>query len=109
MTIQSAHNHRQRHIALLLAQPPDPIPRVEAQVVGAGRFSVEAPVLPPFPAWQTRDLDIWRYFPPWIGPDEQRRGPLSTGEADQQESIAIGMIEKFIERLGQNLDVYSPR
>lgn len=108
MTIQSAPNHRQRHITLLLAQPPEPTPRMVAQVIGAGRYSVEAPELPGLPAWQTRDLDIWWHCPPWIGPEEQRWGPLSPAEADKQESVAIGMIGKLIDRLRQNFDVYSP-
>ena len=81
---------------------------VVAQVIAPSRFSVEAPELPALPAWQTRDLDIWRYFPPWIGPDEQRWGPLSQAQADEQESVAIGMIGKLIHRLRQNVGVYSP-
>ena len=83
-------------------------PRMLAQVIGDGRFSVEARDLPNLPAWQTRDLDKWQYWPPWIGPDEQRWVPLSPAEADEQESIAIGMIGRLIDRLRQNVDVYKP-
>jgi len=108
MTIQSVPNHRQGHITLLLAQPPDPTPRMVTQVIGDGRFSVEAQELPSIPAWQTRDLDKWWYWPPWIGPDELRWVPLSLAEADEQESIAISMIGRLIERLRQNVDVYNP-
>lgn len=104
----SAPHRYWRYTTLLLAQPPDPSPTVVAHTIEGGRYYVEAPELPALPAWQTRDLDIWRYCPPWIAPDEQRWGPLSPSEADQQESVAIGMIRKLIDRLRQDVDVYSP-
>lgn len=97
-----------RSITLLLAQPPDPAPGLVAQVIGPGRYSVEATELPGLPAWQTRNLAKWRYWPPWLGPDEQHWAPLSPVEADEQESVAIGMIGRLIDRLRQNVDVYNP-
>ena len=108
MNVPRASDAHRRDITLLLAQPPDPTPTLVAHIIEGDRFYVEAPELPDLPAWQTRDLDIWRYCPPWIGIDEQRWGPLSPAEADQQKSVAIGMIGKLIDRLRQNLDVYNP-
>ena len=108
MNVPKASDAHQRYITLLLAQPPDPSPTMVAHVIGAGRYSVEAPELPGLPAWQTRDLDIWRYCPPSIGPDERRWGPLSPAESDQQKSVAIGMIGRLIDRLRQHVEAYRP-
>ena len=108
MNMPVASDAHRRYITLLLAQPPDPNPMIQGRVIGAGRFSVEAPELPSLPAWQTRDLDKWQYWPPWIGPYEQRWAPLSPAEADDQDSIAIGMIWRLIDRLRQNVDIYKP-
>lgn len=101
------HKPRQ-YITLLLAQPPDPSPALVINSIEGGRYNVEALDLPELPAWQTRDLDILLYRPPWIGPDEQPWRPLTPAEADQQQSVAIGMVRKLIDRLRQNLDVYIP-
>lgn len=84
------------------------MPALVVESIEGGGYYVEAPDLPELPAWQTGDLDVWLYRPPWIGPDEQPWSPLSPTEADQQKSVALGMIRKLIDRLRQNLDVYIP-
>ena len=96
MTAPSAPHNRQQYITLLLAQPPEQSPTMLGNVIGPSTFAVEAPDLPSFPAWQMNDLVQCRYFPPWIALDEQRWSPLPPAEADEQESVAIGMIRKLI-------------
>lgn len=98
----------QKGIPLLLAEPPQLNPRLEVRMIEGSTYHVEAPELPALPAWQTRDLVLWDYYPPWLGLEDHRWNPLSQTETTQQDQVAVGMVQKLIGCLRDHTDVYIP-
>ena len=108
MTIPLPPGAYSKGLPLLLAQPPDPEPKLIVHTVKDGKWHVKAPDPPAFPSWQTRYLDLWLIVPPWIGHSEHRWDPLTLAETSVQERVAINMIHRLIDCLRQFVAVYGP-
>jgi len=98
-----------RDIPLLLAHPPDPLPPefiVESIVDGKYRLSTQDK--PELPFWQTQDLELHDYHPPWLARQEYRWDTLSLKESIHQDNVANGIVRRFMKDLRKPVHACAP-